>query len=176
MPRGGLPQSNVIKDLEFGGTRKHPTGLLGFLSTVSHQDAACERRSNERLTSTLAVIVTPTPSGTGRYQARLDGDDDRVLCVSRTPFLDAARKLVADGHDPDITLSLRHAGSDTDSLRARLGTAASLTVEETGYGPQLRRWKPISTLAVTSGIAPNEQAGTILARPRSEARYRKARI
>jgi hypothetical protein len=93
VPRGGLPQSNVIKDLEFGGTPKHPTGLLGFLSTVSHQDAACERRSDERLTSTLAVIVTPIPSGTGRYQARLDGDD-RVLCVSRTPFFDAARKLV----------------------------------------------------------------------------------
>ena len=175
VPRGGLPQSNVIKDLEFGGTPKHPTGLLGFLSTVSHQDAACERRSDERLASTLSVIVTPIPSGTGRYQARLDGDD-RVLCVSRTPFFDAARKLVADGHDADITLSLRHAGSDTDSLRARLGTAASLTVEETGYGPQLRRWKPISTLAVTSRIAPNEQAGAILAPPRSEARYRKALI
>ena len=121
------------------------------------------------------IIVTSAPHHPWCYEARLDGHD-RVLCVSRKPFFDAARKLIAQGYDPDSTLSLRHAGSDTDSLRGRLGTAASLTVEETGYGPQLRRWKPISTLAVTSGIAPNEQAGTILAPPRLEARYRKARI
>ncbi len=92
----------------------------------------------------LTVLITPADSGrTGRYQARLDGDG-RVLCVSRTPFFDAARKLVEVGYDPDTTLVLRHEGSGTDSLQARLGTAASLTVEETPFGPRLRRSESFS--------------------------------
>lgn len=96
--------------------------------------------------ASLIVVATPAPRGAGRFEARLDGHD-RVLCVSRTPFFDAARELIAQGYDPDTTLILRHAGSETDCLRARLKKAASLTVEETVYGPRVRRWKPISTLA-----------------------------
>jgi hypothetical protein len=42
----------------------------------------------------LLVVATPAPRGAGRFEARLGGDD-RVLCVSRTPFFDAARKLLA---------------------------------------------------------------------------------
>ena len=101
----------------------------------------------------LTIVLSPAPSGIGRFEARLDGDD-RVLCVSRTPFFDVARELLADGYDPDTTLIMRHAGSGTNSLRAKLGTAASLTIEETDYGPKLRRWKPFSTLAVDLRIAP----------------------
>ena len=100
----------------------------------------------------LTIVLSPASSGSGRFEARLHGYD-RVLCVSRTPFFDAARELVADGHDPNLTFVQRHAGSDTDGLRAKLRTAASLTVEETDYGPKLRSWKPFSTLAVRSRIA-----------------------
>jgi hypothetical protein len=43
----------------------------------------------------LIVLVAPAESGsTDWYQARLDGGD-RVVCVSKTPFFDAARTLVA---------------------------------------------------------------------------------
>ena len=87
------------------------------------------KRELSRVVS-LRIVATPAARGAGRFEARLDGHD-RVLCVSRTPFLTAARKLVAQGYDPGLTLILRHAGSDTDSLRAKLGTAASLTVKET---------------------------------------------
>ena len=118
---------------------------------MSHQDAPLESRSPDRQ-SKLTIIITPAPSGIGRFEARLDGTD-RVLCVSRTPFFDAARKLIAEGNNPDTTLVMRHAGSKTDSLRAQLGAAASLSVEETDYGPKLRRWKPFSTLAVEPRIA-----------------------
>jgi hypothetical protein len=114
--------------------------------------------------NTLTLIVTPAPRGAGRYQARLEGDD-RVLCVSRTPFFSAARKLIAQGYDPDITLIMRHAGSDTHSLSAKLETAAALTVEETPYGPKFRRWKPFSTLAVSPRNASNKLAATDLAEP-----------
>ena len=66
---------------------------------------------------------------------------------------------------PNDLLLLRYAGSDKDSLRAKLRTAASLTVEETVYGPRVRRWKPISTLAVRARNAPDDRAATATARP-----------
>jgi hypothetical protein len=109
--------------------------------------------------ASLLVVATPAPRGAGRFEARLGGDD-RVLCVSRTPFFDAARKLLAQGYDPNDLLMLRHAGSDTDSLRAKLGTAASLTVKETGYGPQLQPWKPFSTHPVRARNASDDRAAT----------------
>jgi hypothetical protein len=139
---------------------------------VSHQDTAYESRSGERLTSTLAVIVAPALRGTGRYQARLE-DNDRVLCVSNTPYFDAARKLVTAGYDPNITLVMRHAGLETECLRAPLGAAAALTVEETPYGPKLRRWKPLFTLAVAPRTAPNDRAATTLAAPTVKSARRK---
>ena len=50
-----------------------------------------------------------------------------------------------------------------DCLRARLGTAASLSVEETDYGPKFRCWKPIPALAVTPRIASDQRTATTLA-------------
>jgi hypothetical protein len=50
--------------------------------------------------ASLIVVATPAPGGAGRFEARLDGHD-RVLCVSRTPFFDAARELLAQGYDPN---------------------------------------------------------------------------
>ena len=93
--------------------------------------------------ATLIVVATPAPRGAGRFEARLDGHD-RVLCVSRTPFSDAARELLAQGYDPNGLLMLRHGGSDTDSLK------------ETGYGPQFQPWKPFSTLPVGARNAPDD--------------------
>jgi len=112
---------------------------------MSKQDSTCSRP--------LKISITAAPDGASRYVARIDGDD-RVLCVSRTPFFDAARELLAEGYDPSVTLIMCHAGTDTMSLRAKLGVAARFTVEETDYGPKLRCWKPISTLEGRSRIAP----------------------
>ena len=150
MPRGGIPQASKNNNLEFSGTLKSSTGSFSFLPKVSHQTTTSESKSH---CPTLKIIITPASSGGDRFEARLYGDDRVVLCISRTPFLDAARQLIADGYDPNLTLILRRATSDTDDLWANLGTAASLTVEETAYGPKLRRWKPFSTLAVKPRIA-----------------------
>ena len=49
--------------------------------------------------ASLIAVATPAPRGAGRYEVRLDGKD-RVWCVSRMPFLDAARALIAAGHMP----------------------------------------------------------------------------
>lgn len=156
VPRGGLPPSSEIKDLESGGTLNLPTGSLGFLRRLSHPDRTGQTRPAD-FASTLTIIVTPAARCPWRYEARLDGHD-RLLCVSRTPFFTAARKLLAEGHDRGLVLVMRHVGSDTESLRATLGAAATLTVEETPYGPKVRRWKPISTLAVAPKIAPDNRA------------------
>jgi hypothetical protein len=118
--------------------------------------------------ASLIVVATPAPGGGGRFEARVDGHD-RVLCVSRTPFFDAARELLAQGYDTNDLLMLRHAGSNTDSLRAKLGTAASLTVKETGYGPHVQPWKPFSTLPVRARSAPDDRAATTLAPPTARA-------
>lgn len=120
--------------------------------------------------ASLIVVATPAPRGAGRFEGRLDGHD-RVLCVSRTPFFDAARELLAQGYDPNDLLMLRHAGSDTDSLRAELRTAASLTVKETGYGPRVQPWKPFSTLPVRARNASDDRAAPRTARASVEAPY-----
>lgn len=57
------------------------------------------------------------------------------------------------GFDPSTTLVMRRVGSGTESLRATIGAAAALTVEDTKYGPEFRPWKPISTPAVRRRIA-----------------------
>jgi hypothetical protein len=118
------------------------------------------------------VIVAPAPNGRGHYQARLQ-EPDRVLCVSTTPYFDAARKLAGEGYDPNVTLVMRLAGSQTECLRAPLWAAADLTVENTKYGPKLRRWKPLSALAVPPQIAPNKRAATTLAAPAAKSTRRK---
>jgi hypothetical protein len=91
------------------------------------------------------IVVRPerrdpsNPPRQFRFEARLD---DRLLCVSHQPFVDAARVLIADGYDPNATLAMRHAGSETIALTARLGRAARFAVEEGDRAPGFVRFKP----------------------------------
>jgi hypothetical protein len=74
----------------------------------------------------------------GRFTASVDG---RVVVESsRQPFLDAARALIAEGQHPDTVIVMRHDGTVTDALRARLDAAARLTVDESTT--RFARWKP----------------------------------
>jgi hypothetical protein len=83
------------------------------------------------------------------FDARLGGNG-RLLAHSRTPFFDAARALLGDGADPAAWLTMMHAGRDDACLRARLGIAAKLTVEESAHGPVARSWRPASPSAVVA--------------------------
>jgi hypothetical protein len=85
-----------------------------------------------------------------------------MLCNSRQPFLDAARRLIEQGYDPATMLVMRHAGSSIDSLRAPLGVAACLTVDE--HHGVFARWKPFSPSAVSPRIAPRATAAIPLQR------------
>jgi hypothetical protein len=56
---------------------------------------------------------------------------DILLATSRTPFFDSARKLLEIGAEPTDLLIMRHQGSSTPSLRARIAVAAKLAVSDT---------------------------------------------
>jgi hypothetical protein len=65
----------------------------------------------------LELVVAP--AGAGKFTAYLD---DRELCTSTKPFLDAARVLLAEGADPATALEMRHAGSAMPAApRSRCG-------------------------------------------------------
>ena len=63
------------------------------------------------------------------------------LCTSRQPFLQAARELIKMGCHPETVLVMRHADSAVEALRARIGVAAELTVDEHN-GTRFAPWKP----------------------------------
>jgi hypothetical protein len=91
----------------------------------------------------LKIVVSPASRGAGRYEARLDGND-RVLCISRAPFLDAARALIAAGHDADAILEMYRLGASSWDLRAPLQIAAQLDGAETPFGPKfVRHRRPV---------------------------------
>jgi hypothetical protein len=137
-----MPQPNENNNLEFCGTFKSSTGSFGFLPSVSHQDTTRENRSPDGA-SRLTLIIAPASRGAGRYEARIDGDD-RVLCISRAPFFDAARALIAAGHDADAILEMCRPGASSWDLRAPLQIAAQLDVAETPFGPKfIRHRRPI---------------------------------
>ena len=78
-------------------------------------------RPARRADAPLYVVVSPrrcrNPDAEQQYEARLDGE---LLCLSRTPFLAAARALLEAGHAPETEIAMTHAGSDLVALRARL--------------------------------------------------------
>src|SRR5262249_5605603 len=80
------------------------------------------------------------PSGTpGAFKAIINGE--LLVSSSRVPLLDAARALLASGADPNGWLIMRHAGSDTDCLRGKIGLLARLTVRQDNYGTPKLRWR-----------------------------------
>ncbi|WP_338821501.1 hypothetical protein WDM22_22640 [Bradyrhizobium septentrionale] len=80
----------------------------------------------------------------GLYRAELA--DGTVLCLSRQPFLDGARALIAAGFNPGSVLIGWMRDSTAWALSATLGRAAKLTVDETRTC--FARWKAFSSSAV----------------------------
>jgi hypothetical protein len=100
----------------------------------------------------LTVILEPVDRH-GRSRASLP-DGTILVESSRQPFLEAARVLMAAGHSPDSWLEGWRPGSSTWALRARLGIAAGLTVDESKT--VFAKWKPFSRSAVSPPIRANE--------------------
>jgi hypothetical protein len=89
-----------------------------------------------------------------KFEAHLGA---RLLLISRTPFLDSARLLLAEGIKPATRLVMRHYGSSEDSLRATVGAAAKLTVKETGYAPKFAPWAAFPTKPVRPCSGPRRR-------------------
>lgn len=97
-------------------------------------------QASRRLPSPAITIIV-TSIGRGRFDARLEGGA-LLVGSSRQPFCDACRVLLDHGVAPDRVAVMRHAGSAVDALRAPVGVAAALTVEESDHRPiRLRPWK-----------------------------------
>ncbi len=93
-------------------------------------------------------------------------DGTVLVACSRQPFLDAARVLIAAGHDPNSWLEGWRPGSMAFALRARLGIAAGLTIDETRT--VFAKWKPFSSSAVSSSARlPGGAATTLARRPKA---------
>jgi hypothetical protein len=117
------------------------------------------QRNNPRVAGTINILLEPI-NQRGRSRASLP-DKTVLVASSRQPFLDAARVLIAAGYDPGCWLEGWRVGATAFALRARLGIAAGLTVDETRtvFAP----WKPFSPSAVSSSIRHSDEAATTLA-------------
>lgn len=93
----------------------------------------------------LKLYVTPKAGASGFFEGiTWLGGRRALLCVSRTPLLDAARGLVGGGYDPATVLEMWHPEAATWSLRAPIGEAAKLRVAEGEKRPQFRPWTAFS--------------------------------
>jgi hypothetical protein len=83
-------------------------------------------------------MTRPRP---GRFDARLLGFEQFLVESTRTSFCDAARILLAAGlaHAVDLLVTW-HAGSEHVALKAAVGVAARLTVDEAST-PRFARWR-----------------------------------
>ena len=72
-----------------------------------------------------ALHITCKPLRHSRYAVFLG---DRHLKDYSAPFFSAARFLMAEGFDPDATLTMSHEGSGIIALRQKLRVAAGLAV------------------------------------------------
>jgi hypothetical protein len=98
-----------------------------------------------------SIVITVTPDRRpGRYRAFI-GAEQELLCVSRQPLLDGARKLLARGHYPWTILVMRWEGATEWALRSPLGAAANLTVDE--HNGTLAKWRPLPRSTVSPEIA-----------------------
>jgi hypothetical protein len=126
---------------------------------------------------TPRIVLTVTPDREpGRYRAHIE-TEPKPLCVSRQPFLDGARKLLARGHDPRTVLVMRWAGSKDWALRGPLGVAGKLTVDE--HHGVFAKWKPYFHSAVPakstqSAATASPPPDLMTARPRGHGRSREA--
>jgi hypothetical protein len=121
------------------------------------QDNARTSCQTETTPAPIIVVVATALDSVGKsLSSRFDAfvNDELIVRSSKTPFLEAARELLRRGFAPSTYIVMRHKGSATDSLRARIGAAARLTVAEGDrVGIHFQLWKPFPSPAVESPMA-----------------------
>jgi hypothetical protein len=101
-----------------------------------------------RVTEVVRILIKCT--GQNRYCAWLP-QGFKLVSSSRQPLLDSARVLLDLGYLPDIWVEMWRPGAAQFAMRAVLGVAAQLTVDETRtiFAP----WRPFPS----SAVAPSER-------------------
>ena len=157
-------QSTMIDDAQ---------GAKQFRNSIVADISALPRPSTDRIDQkpvpgkatdcSPQIVITVTPDQRpGRYRTHIE-TEPKPLSVSRQPFLDGARELLARGHDPKTMLVMRWVGAEDWAVRGSLGLAAKLTVDE--HNGVFAKWKPYSRSAVpprsanSTRTAPNGRAG-----------------
>ena len=102
-------------------------------------------------------LIEVTPTTPGCFSAAVNGE---ILVISsRQPFFDACRSLLNAGADPNSWVVMRHAGSDVEALRGKLGILAKLSVEDDRLGrPNFRSWRGARSDGAASPIAQPENS------------------
>ena len=103
--------------------------------------------------TTISITVKSADTA-GMFTTMLEGE---VLVESSAePLLAAARTLIEQGVDPNITIAMQHPGSTTIALSSTIGVAARLTVEDGPNGcPRFRRWRA----PCVWGVSPSTRFG-----------------
>jgi hypothetical protein len=109
------------------------------------------------------IVITAYPAGLhGCFAVRHAGRV--IVTASPTPFCEAARILLAEGFPVGAVLGMRHQGADDIALRAKLGAAAKLTVDE--HHNRFTKWKPFGGLpdgVCRSAVGPPMRSGAAAA-------------
>jgi hypothetical protein len=85
------------------------------------------RRGRDYAPSNLLIIVRPWAGHSGQFIALHNGHE---LCRSRSPFLSAARVLLAMGIPADAQIAMQHEDREEPTLFSTVGYAASLSIDE----------------------------------------------
>jgi len=117
-------------------------------------DGLISQQINLRIARNHSFQVIVIEIGPGRYRAQIDGEN---ICSSHQPFLDSARVLLKRGCDPNAVLAMYRPGDAAWSLRASIGRAAGLTVNESRTA--FAEWKPFCPAAVSPLVAQHGSAG-----------------
>src|SRR5262245_48510829 len=93
-------------------------------------------------------LIEVTPTTPGCFSAAINGE--MLIISSRQPLLDACRRLLDAGVDPNSWVVMRHAGSEVEGLRGKIGILARLAVEDRPSGgkpPRFIRHRPMPNQA-----------------------------
>jgi hypothetical protein len=125
--------------------------IVPIFAPLLHAAGEIQSGNLQRREAATLLPIWPKTFGS---EARLEGED-RILVTHIAPFCGAA-------HHPDTALTMRHEGSETESVRAKLGIAAGLTVRDLDDGRSRA-----NTEIATGQLARN--IGTGLAQQRGHA-------
>lgn len=109
---------------------------MSTAATNDRQVSATTQSSEKQ--ANLKIEIRPAFDARGRrrhdqFEARL-WPDGRLVCVSRQPFLDAARALLKMGEAPSTVLVMVHAVNPSMiALKSPIGVAAALDVMGTRF-------------------------------------------